>query len=591
MRTKMRLGELLIASGLLTGEQLESALQGQRASGMKLGEYLIKQGICRESDVVDAVCRQTGIERYTPSRFPLNMSLSDRLPADVAQRTNAVPLLIRGDVLVVAMVDPLDIDSLDRLEIVTDREVEPVMCLRQEFTQLYAALYGHFNSMDGVMESITSSMSEHAAPTQDDLLIASETPKDELGQPDEAPVVRLVNSILTQAVRESASDIHISPERDSIQIRFRIDGKLRKTPSPPKNVGTSIVSRIKILANMDISITRVPQDGRFTMMVDRREINVRVSTLPTIYGENVVMRLLDMSTNHVYTLDKLGMSARDAEAIARTIQKPYGMILSTGPTGSGKSTSLYSILQMLNKPDVNAITLEDPVEYRIDGIRQVQLNVRAGMTFASGLRSILRQDPDVIMVGEIRDSETAQIAVQAALTGHLVLSTLHTNDAPGAVSRLMEMHIEPYLVASVLLCSFAQRLVMHIEPYLVASVLLCSFAQRLVRKVCPHCAEPYDPPRALLELFGIKETDKANFLRGKGCYHCGNTGYLGRIGIFEVMPVTTEIQEAIVRSAHAQEISAIAQRLGVMSTLAQDAASKVRAGITTVEEALRAAMV
>lgn len=570
MRTKMRLGELLIASGLLTGEQLESALQGQRASGMKLGEYLIKQGICRESDVVDAVCRQTGIERYTPSRFPLNMSLSDRLPADVAQRTNAVPLLIRGDVLVVAMVDPLDIDSLDRLEIVTDREVEPVMCLRQEFTQLYAALYGHFNSMDGVMESITSSMSEHAAPTQDDLLIASETPKDELGQPDEAPVVRLVNSILTQAVRESASDIHISPERDSIQIRFRIDGKLRKTPSPPKNVGTSIVSRIKILANMDISITRVPQDGRFTMMVDRREINVRVSTLPTIYGENVVMRLLDMSTNHVYTLDKLGMSARDAEAIARTIQKPYGMILSTGPTGSGKSTSLYSILQMLNKPDVNAITLEDPVEYRIDGIRQVQLNVRAGMTFASGLRSILRQDPDVIMVGEIRDSETAQIAVQAALTGHLVLSTLHTNDAPGAVSRLIEMHI---------------------EPYLVASVLLCSFAQRLVRKVCPHCAEPYDPPRALLELFGIKETDKANFLRGKGCYHCGNTGYLGRIGIFEVMPVTTEIQEAIVRSAHAQEISAIAQRLGVMSTLAQDAASKVRAGITTVEEALRAAMV
>ena len=335
-------------------------------------------------------------------------------------------------------------------------------------------------------------------------------------------------------------------------------------------MGTSIVSRIKILANMDISITRVPQDGRFTMMVDRREINVRVSTLPTIYGENVVMRLLDMSTNHVYTLDKLGMSARDAEAIARTIQKPYGMILSTGPTGSGKSTSLYSILQMLNKPDVNAITLEDPVEYRIDGIRQVQLNVRAGMTFASGLRSILRQDPDVIMVGEIRDSETAQIAVQAALTGHLVLSTLHTNDAPGAVSRLMEMHI---------------------EPYLVASVLLCSFAQRLVRKVCPHCAEPYDPPRALLELFGIKETDKANFLRGKGCYHCGNTGYLGRIGIFEVMPVTTEIQEAIVRSAHAQEISAIAQRLGVMSTLAQDAASKVRAGITTVEEALRAAMV
>ncbi len=415
MHTRMRLGELLLASGLLSADQLEAALQGQRSSGMKLGEYLIKQGICRESDVVDAVCRQTGIERYTPSRFPLNLSLSDRLPADVAQRTNAVPLLIRGDVLVVAMMDPLDIDALDRIEIVTDREVEPVMCLRQEFTQLYAALYGHFNTMDGVMESFTALPDQPVA--SDDLLIASETPKDELGQPDEAPVVRLVNSILTQAVRESASDIHISPEKDSIQIRFRIDGKLRKTPSPPKSVGASIVSRIKILANMDISITRVPQDGRFTMMVDRREINVRVSTLPTIYGENVVMRLLDMSTNHVYTLDKLGMSDKDCKTISQTIERPYGMILSTGPTGSGKSTSLYSILQLLNKPDVNAITLEDPVEYRIDGIRQVQLNVRAGMTFASGLRSILRQDPDVIMVGEIRDSETAQIAVQAALTG------------------------------------------------------------------------------------------------------------------------------------------------------------------------------
>lgn len=266
MHTRMRLGELLLASGLLSADQLEAALQGQRSSGMKLGEYLIKQGICRESDVVDAVCRQTGIERYTPSRFPLNLSLSDRLPADVAQRTNAVPLLIRGDVLVVAMMDPLDIDALDRIEIVTDREVEPVMCLRQEFTQLYAALYGHFNTMDGVMESFTALPDQPVA--SDDLLIASETPKDELGQPDEAPVVRLVNSILTQAVRESASDIHISPEKDSIQIRFRIDGKLRKTPSPPKSVGASIVSRIKILANMDISITRVPQDGRFTMMVD-----------------------------------------------------------------------------------------------------------------------------------------------------------------------------------------------------------------------------------------------------------------------------------------------------------------------------------
>ena len=571
MTTKrLRLGELLLSSGLLTEAQLERALAGQRESGMKLGEYLIKQGICRESDVADAVCRQTGIERYTPARFPLDLALADRLPADVAKRCNAVPLIMHGNVLVIAMTDPLDIDALDRIEIITDREIEPVMCLSQEFVQLYSALYGMFNPMEGVLESLAAMPVKPEMDASSELLIANEKPKDDPGTPDEAPVVRLVNSILTQAVRESASDIHISPEKDSIQIRFRIDGKLRKTPSPPKNVGSSLVSRIKILANMDISITRTPQDGRFTMIVDNHEINVRVSTLPTIYGENVVMRLLDMSSNHVYTLDKLGMELRDVETVTNASHKPYGMILSTGPTGSGKSTSLYSILQILNKPDVNVITLEDPVEYRIEGIRQVQLNVRAGMTFASGLRSILRQDPDIIMVGEIRDGETAQIAVQAALTGHLVLSTLHTNDAPGAVSRLMEMRI---------------------EPYLVASVLLCSFAQRLVRRVCPHCAEPYEPNPALLKVFGITDTENARFMRGKGCYHCGNTGYLGRIAIFEVMPVTPELQEAIVRSAHAQELAGIARQYGGMNTLSQDAAHKICAGITTVEEAIRAAMV
>ena len=441
MHTRMRLGELLLASGLLSADQLEAALQGQRSSGMKLGEYLIKQGICRESDVVDAVCRQTGIERYTPSRFPLNLSLSDRLPADVAQRTNAVPLLIRGDVLVVAMMDPLDIDALDRIEIVTDREVEPVMCLRQEFTQLYAALYGHFNTMDGVMESFTALPDQPVA--SDDLLIASETPKDELGQPDEAPVVRLVNSILTQAVRESASDIHISPEKDSIQIRFRIDGKLRKTPSPPKSVGASIVSRIKILANMDISITRVPQDGRFTMMVDRREINVRVSTLPTIYGENVVMRLLDMSTNHVYTLDKLGMSDKDCKTISQTIERPYGMILSTGPTGSGKSTTLAALVDYANtKRRDHIITIEDPIEF-VHQSKSCLVNQREigrdSRSFGTALRSALREDPDIILVGEMRDLETISLALEAAETGHLVFATLHTISAPKTIDRIIEV--------------------------------------------------------------------------------------------------------------------------------------------------------
>lgn len=564
MHTRMRLGELLLASGLLSADQLEAALQGQRSSGMKLGEYLIKQGICRESDVVDAVCRQTGIERYTPSRFPLNLSLSDRLPADVAQRTNAVPLLIRGDVLVVAMMDPLDIDALDRIEIVTDREVEPVMCLRQEFTQLYAALYGHFNTMDGVMESFTALPDQPVA--SDDLLIASETPKDELGQPDEAPVVRLVNSILTQAVRESASDIHISPEKDSIQIRFRIDGKLRKTPSPPKSVGASIVSRIKILANMDISITRVPQDGRFTMMVDRREINVRVSTLPTIYGENVVMRLLDMSTNHVYTLDKLGMSDKDCKTISQTIERPYGMILSTGPTGSGKSTSLYSILQLLNKPDVNAITLEDPVEYRIDGIRQVQLNVRAGMTFASGLRSILRQDPDVIMVGEIRDLETAEIAIKAAQTGHMVMSTLHTNSAAETLTRLLNMGVPAFNLAT--------------------SVNLI-IAQRLARKLCSHCKKEHDVPKETLLHEGFPEELIGTFklYSPVGCENCKG-GYKGRVGIYEVVKNTPALQRIIMEEGNSIEIAEQARKEG-FNDLRTSGLLKAMQGITSLEEVNR----
>ena len=568
-RQRLRLGELLLSAHLITPQQLEDALKGQRKSGMKLGEYLVKHGICNENDVVNAVCNQLGIERYSPSQYALDMDLVRLIPPDVAQKTSCVPLQLRGNVLYVACLDPLNIDALDRIEIVSNNEVEPVMCLTQEFNHLFSALYGKFSDMGDMMESLAT-IAPMPSDGGEDILLASETPSDDPGQPDRAPVVRLVNSILTQAVREGASDVHISPEKESVQVRFRVDGKLRETPSPPKNLVASIVSRIKILGNMDISITRVPQDGRFTMLVDNREINVRVSCLPTIYGENVVLRLLDMSANHTHTLDNIGMDSRDIETITQTIHKPYGMILSTGPTGSGKSTSLYAILQILNKPDINAITLEDPVEYRIAGIRQVQLNRRAGMTFASGLRSILRQDPDVIMVGEIRDNETAEIAVQAALTGHLVLSTLHTNDAPGAVSRLMDMGI---------------------EPYLVASVLLCSFAQRLVRKVCPHCAEPYEPSPVQLQLFGISPDDTATYRRGRGCVQCGYTGYLGRTGIFEVMPVPEELQEMIIQRRHAQDISRRAQQLGIMNTLAMDAARKVRAGITTLEEAMRVAAV
>ena len=305
----------------------------------------------------------------------------------------------------------------------------------------------------------------------------------------EAPVIRLVNSIFAQAIREGASDIHISPQQNSMQVRFRIDGKLHDVPSPPKSLALPIIARIKILANMDITVSRIPQDGRFTLKMEKQEINVRVSSMPTIYGENVVLRLLDMSSG-VYSLDRLGMIKTDRDKIETMIRKAYGMILSTGPTGSGKSTSLYSILNELNSTDTNIITLEDPVEYRIDNIRQVQLNRKAGMTFASGLRSILRQDPDIIMVGEIRDSETAAIAIQAAQTGHRLLSTLHTNDAAGAITRFIDMGI---------------------EPFLVSSALLVSFAQRLVRTICPYCKEPYRPPEAALVAWGLDKVGERQF--------------------------------------------------------------------------------
>jgi len=326
---------------------------------------------------------------------------------------------------------------------------------------------------------------------------------------EDAPVIRLVNSILAQAVNDGASDVHISPEQDRVQLRFRVDGKLQEVPAPSKSMILPIVSRLKILADMDIATSRVPQDGRFTVKMDNKQINIRASSVPTIYGENLVLRILDSSAS-VFSLEELGMSADDRQKVEKMIVKPYGMILSTGPTGSGKTTTLYSILKKINNPDIHIITLEDPVEYRISKIRQIQLNIKAGMTFASGLRAIMRQDPDVIMVGEIRDPETASIAVQSALTGHRVLSTVHTNDAAGAIIRLLDMGI---------------------EPFLASSVLLVSIAQRLIRKVCPYCRESYEPPESALQFWGIEKGENPNFMRGKGCFNCKDKGYAGRTGI------------------------------------------------------------
>jgi len=567
MLIKKRLGEILVENGLIESERLPEYLAEQKKSGLKLGQYLVRLGIVKESVIIDLLSQQLRIDKYHPERNPLDVNMAAVIPYDIAQKSQVIAIKKKGRLLTVAMTDPLDINTLDSIEVMTNSEVEPVVCTEREFNQLIGAIYGVQSGLGTVMESMEieaqPEVEKEREPTAEEVQLSSL--QDMAG---EAPVVKLVNSIFAQAIRENASDIHISPQKNSVQIRFRVDGKLSEVPSPPKSLFLPIIARIKILANLDITISRIPQDGRFTLRMENKEINVRASTLPTIYGENLVLRLLDTSAG-IYTLDKLGMSIKDQEKINTMINKPYGMILSTGPTGSGKSTSLYSILSVLNKPDINIITLEDPVEYRVENIRQAQLNRKAGMTFASGLRSILRQDPEVIMVGEIRDSETAAIAVQAAQTGHRVLSTLHTNDAAGAVTRFIDMGV---------------------EPFLVSSVLLVSFAQRLVRTNCPYCKEPYRPPEAALKAWGLDKVENAHFERGKGCYQCLNTGYKGRSGIFEVLVNDEMIQDLILRRASAQEIARQAIAAGKLTTLQQDAADKVLNGITTIEEAASAVM-
>ena len=554
---------MLIEAGLLTEEALRKALQDQPKSPLKLGQLLARRGLVGEGDLAEIVSRQLNIERYHPDHYPIDLSLVQLIPIELAQQHQIAPIRKKGRLLTIATIDPLDIHTLDAIEMLTGCEVEPAIGTEREINQLISSIYGIQSTIGTALENLEIDTQRTEDPDQEDVQVAS---LQDLAA--EAPVIRLVNTIFSQAVREGASDIHISPQQNSVQIRFRIDGKLYDVPAPRKSSFLSIVARIKILSNMDITVSRVTQDGRFTLKMDRKEINVRVSSIPTIYGENLVLRLLDTSGS-VYSLDGLGMVESDIRKIKSIINKPYGMILSTGPTGSGKSTTIYAILNELNRPDCNIMTLEDPVEYRIDNIRQIQLNRKAGMTFAGGLRTILRQDPDIIMVGEIRDPETAAIAVQAAQTGHRVLSTVHTNDAAGAISRFIDMDV---------------------EPFLISSVLLATFAQRLVRTICPYCKERYQPPKEALIAVGLDGVQDAGFQRGRGCSQCLNTGYKGRTGIFEVLINDEMIQHMILERRSAQEITREAKRSGRLRTLQEDAAGKVLQGITTLEEAATAVM-
>ncbi|MCH8474978.1 MAG: GspE/PulE family protein [Opitutales bacterium] len=555
---RKKIGEMLVDSGLLSADQLTEALNMPRPAKMKLGQFLVQEGMVRENEMIQALSKQLRIDRYEPGNFPVNQDLARILPLKTAQHHHVAPLAEKHGVLLLAMTDPTDIIAMDEVQETVGREVEPVICSQGQFDELMGILYGISSHSGGVPFEVGDI---DFAP--DDDAVEDPNPLSRVAAEGQS-AVRNVNWILTQAIWERASDIHISPEKTQVRVRLRVDGILKDLPSWPKNLQNSVLSRLKILGNMDIANSRIPQDGRFSAKVSNREIHVRLSTMPTIYGENLVLRILDMSSL-VYKLGHLGMNKPDQDKIEAFAQRPHGLMLSTGPTGSGKTSTLYALLSLLNKPENNLITVEDPVEFRIDRIRQVELNNKAGMTFASALRSILRQDPDVIMVGEIRDRETALIAMQAALTGHLVLSTMHTNDAVGTVTRLKDMGI---------------------EPFLISSVLGLSMGQRLVRKACPGCQESYKPPPEALSFWGLETpTPTDRFVRTYGCHQCHDSGYRGRVGIYEVIAFNKSLRQAVLEDAPEHHLLEIARRETSFRSLREDAADKIRQGLTTMEEA------
>lgn len=562
-KPRKRVGELLLSRGCVTPEQLNKALAEHVSRGVKLGQYLTQKGWCTEEDVADAVCSQLKLHRFRAKDFPLDLNLAQLVPFEQAARLQLVPLLKRAGILWVGTVDPLDLSAHDAIVRELETDVEPVFCLEKEIRVLSKKLYGkeitveeEYSLSDLAEESELETESEKA----DD---APYNIGDLQDMAEGAPVIKIANSILLQAYQRKASDLHLSMEHDEVILRFRVDGELRDQPAPPKKYFLPLVSRIKLLSNLDISVSKIPQDGRFSYRVKNAEVSVRTSTIPTIYGEKIVLRLHEQSNHHL-KLEDLGMSEPERLMIERGMQKPHGMILATGPTGSGKTTLLYSLLARINNPDINIVTLEDPVESRVDGVTQIQLNTKANMTFASGLRSILRQDPDVIMVGEIRDAETASIAIKSSMTGHKVLSTLHTNDAPGAVARFLDLGI---------------------DPFMLSATLQVVVAQRLVRRICPYCMESYEAPLPVARHLLQSSTDATvHLFRGKGCNQCDGTGFKGRMGVFEVLEVDYEVQDMIQKRLPAKDIKQTLAKAGKLRTLAKDAAEKVLFGQTTYEE-------
>ncbi|WP_169165395.1 GspE/PulE family protein [Cellulomonas taurus] len=552
-----QLGEILLDEGLVTEAQLMAALDEQMARGQSLGRTLVEIGILTEGQLVAALARQVGMAFVDLDEYPVDRSAVTMVPAALCRRYTVLPVGFQDGALVLATADPGNVVAVDDVRTVSGMSVLPVVAT---FENVNRAI-DRYCRADGEMEDLSSAFEEEQAPVETDLSRIGDMVD------DDAPIVRYVNLLVTQAISDRASDIHIEPTEHDLRVRYRIDGVLHEMQRSPKQIQGGVISRVKIMSDIDIAERRKPQDGRMSVTHNGRKIDLRVATLPTVWGEKIVMRILDNSTASLDLRD-LAFLDQNFETYQEAYTKPYGMILVTGPTGSGKSTTLYATLNAVSKPEINVITVEDPVEYRLPGINQVQVNPKAGLTFAGALRSILRSDPDVVLLGEIRDHETAQIAIEAALTGHLVLSTLHTNDAPSAVTRLTEMGI---------------------EPFLVGSALDAIVAQRLARRLCSKCAEPYTPSED--ELIGARfpwmpGEERPELFRPVGCVACSRTGYRGRVALHEVMRVTEEVERLAVARASAAEIGALARQQG-MITLRDDGWQKVVLGQTSVEEILR----
>jgi len=556
----LRLGEFMMKEGLITASQLEKAISAQRQEGGRLGEILVKLGMVKEDQVVSALAKQLNMPYFSLGtgmlKPAMDQGLKNIIPYDFACKNVVLPLSRMLRSLTVALADPLDILLIDSLRKLTGSEISPVIATRSDIFKAIEEFYGKSSMLKDVVDS---SYDINASITQVQEDLGQELSLDKLiARAEEAPVVKLVDLIIRQAIGERASDIHIEPFKDRISLRYRIDGKLYEIPPPAKHLHLPLVSRVKILAKLDIAEKRLPQDGAILVRIDERPIDIRVSIIPTIYGEKAVLRILDRG-GVTLNLEYMGFDAKQLEHVRKAIFSPYGLVLITGPTGSGKSTSLYAFINEIKSPAKNIITVEDPVEYKMDGVNQVQIKPEIGLTFAAALRSFLRQDPDIMLVGEVRDLETAQICIRSALTGHLVLSTLHTNDAPSAVSRLMDIGIEPCMLAPSL------RVVI---------------AQRLIRKLCPDCKEAYEPSAAQLKGCCVK----ADLIyRAKGCVKCNNTGYKGRMCIVEIMPVRLEIQDLINQRASFQKIREVARASG-MQTLYESGIKKVESGVTSLEE-------